>query len=134
MPRPRRSCRSSSWLPTTCPATRSRIAAWRVCFLVIAPPGGWPNQSSAAAPGKPALTVSRCMIMHYSVNPIPVGILGASGYAGRELCALVARHPRFSLVFATANEQRGQIVHVGGKDLTFAASDDVSLSQAAVVF
>jgi N-acetyl-gamma-glutamyl-phosphate reductase len=74
------------------------------------------------------------MIMHYSVNTIPVGILGASGYAGRELCALVARHPRFSLVFATANERRGQTVRLGGKDLTFAASDDVSLSQAAVVF
>jgi N-acetyl-gamma-glutamyl-phosphate reductase len=74
------------------------------------------------------------MIMHYSVNTIPVGILGASGYAGRELCALVARHPRFSLAFATANEQRGQTVRLGGKDVTFAAPEEVSLSQAAVVF
>jgi N-acetyl-gamma-glutamyl-phosphate reductase len=72
--------------------------------------------------------------MHYNVNTIPVGILGASGYAGRELCALVARHPRFSLAFATANEQRGQTVRLGGAEVTFAASDDVSLSQAAVVF
>ena len=48
--------------------------------------------------------------MHYyalCVNKIPVGVLGASGYAGRELCALIARHPRFALAFATANEQRG---------------------------
>jgi N-acetyl-gamma-glutamyl-phosphate reductase len=74
------------------------------------------------------------MIMHYSVNTIPVGILGASGYAGRELCTLVARHPRFALAFATANEQRGQTVRLGGKDVTFAASEDVSLSQATVVF
>jgi N-acetyl-gamma-glutamyl-phosphate reductase len=74
------------------------------------------------------------MIMHYSVNTIPVGILGASGYAGRELCALVARHPRFALAFATANEQRGQTVRLAGKDVTFAAPDDVDLSQAAVVF
>jgi N-acetyl-gamma-glutamyl-phosphate reductase len=74
------------------------------------------------------------MIMHYNVNTIPVGILGASGYAGRELCALVARHPRFSLAFATANEQRGQTVRFGGTEVTFVASEEVSLSQAAVVF
>ena len=51
--------------------------------------------------------------MHYYalfVNKIPVGVLGASGYAGRELCALVLRHPRLSLAFATANEQRGATV------------------------
>lgn len=74
------------------------------------------------------------MIMHYNVNTIPVGVLGASGYAGREICALVARHPRFSLAFATANEQRGQRVRVGGREIVFAAPDDVTLSDAAVVF
>jgi N-acetyl-gamma-glutamyl-phosphate reductase len=74
------------------------------------------------------------MIMHYNVNTIPVGVLGASGYAGRELCALVARHPRFELAFATANEQRGQRVRLGGREITFAAPDDVRLSDAAVVF
>jgi N-acetyl-gamma-glutamyl-phosphate reductase len=74
------------------------------------------------------------MIMHYSVNTIPVGILGASGYAGRELCSLVGRHPRFSLAFATANEQRGQTVRLGGRDVTFTGSDDAALDEAAVVF
>lgn len=74
------------------------------------------------------------MIMHYNVNTVPVGILGASGYAGRELCALVARHPRFSLAFATANEQSGQTARLGGRDVTFVSADDVSLSDAAVVF
>jgi N-acetyl-gamma-glutamyl-phosphate reductase len=74
------------------------------------------------------------MIMHYSVNTVPVGVLGASGYAGREICALVARHPRFSLAFATANEQRGQRVRLGGREVTFSAPDDVTLSDAAVVF
>jgi N-acetyl-gamma-glutamyl-phosphate reductase len=74
------------------------------------------------------------MIMHYNVNTIPVGVLGASGYAGREICALVARHPRFTLVFATANEQRGQRVRLGGREVTFAAPDDVQLSDVAVVF
>jgi N-acetyl-gamma-glutamyl-phosphate reductase len=74
------------------------------------------------------------MIMHYIVNIIPVGVLGASGYAGREICALVVRHPRFALVFATANEQSGQRVRLGGKDVTFAAPDGVKLSDAAVIF
>jgi N-acetyl-gamma-glutamyl-phosphate reductase len=72
--------------------------------------------------------------MHYNVNTVPVGVLGASGYAGREICALVARHPRFALAFATANEQRGQRIRLGGREVTFAAPDDVQLSDAAVVF
>lgn len=74
------------------------------------------------------------MIMHYTVNTIPVGVLGASGYAGRELCSLVARHPRFSLAFATANEQRGQSVRLGGRDVTFSAPDEVDLASASLVF
>jgi N-acetyl-gamma-glutamyl-phosphate reductase len=74
------------------------------------------------------------MIMHYTVNTIPVGVLGASGYAGRELCSLIARHPRFSLAFATANEQRGQSVRLAGRTVTFAATDDVDLSNATLVF
>ena len=68
------------------------------------------------------------------MNRIPVGVLGASGYAGRELCALVAQHPRFTLVFATANEQRGQRLRVGRLEMTFTSSDDAPLSRAAVVF
>ncbi len=74
------------------------------------------------------------MIMHYSVNRIPVGVLGASGYAGRELCVLIAQHPRFSLAFATANEQRGQTVRLGRRDVTFTATDDAPLGDAEVVF
>lgn len=68
------------------------------------------------------------------VNMIPVGVLGASGYAGRELCALVARHPRFALAFATAHEQRGERVRVGGRDITFIASDEAPLDHVAIVF
>ena len=74
------------------------------------------------------------MIMHCGVNRIPVGVLGASGYAGRELCALIAQHPRFSLAFATANEQRGQTVRLGRHDITFTATDDAPLGDAALVF
>lgn len=75
--------------------------------------------------------------MHYYalfVNKIPVGVLGASGYAGRELCALILRHPALSLAFATANEQRGTTVRVGGRDLTFIAPDDAQLMEAELVF
>jgi len=43
------------------------------------------------------------------VHKIPIGILGASGYAGRELCALVARHPALDLAFASANERRASV-------------------------
>ncbi|MEP6619235.1 MAG: N-acetyl-gamma-glutamyl-phosphate reductase [bacterium] len=68
------------------------------------------------------------------MNKIPVGILGASGYAGRELSALIMQHPRFSLAFATANEQRGQRVRFGRKELTFTASDDANLGSVALVF
>jgi N-acetyl-gamma-glutamyl-phosphate reductase len=75
--------------------------------------------------------------MHYYaliVNKIPVGVLGASGYAGRELCALIQRHPSLSLVFATANDQRGTTVRVAGRDVTFVAPDDADLAGAELVF
>src|SRR4051794_1988155 len=62
-----------------------------------------------------------------SVNKISVGVLGASGYAGRELCALISRHPSLSLAFATANDQRGATVRLGGCEVTFVASDDADL-------
>jgi N-acetyl-gamma-glutamyl-phosphate reductase len=75
--------------------------------------------------------------MHYyafCVNKTPVGVLGASGYAGRELCALIQRHPNLSLAFATANDQRGATVRLGGRDVTFVAPDDVRLEEAELVF
>ena len=69
-----------------------------------------------------------------SVTKIPVGVLGASGYAGRELCQLISRHPALDLVFATANDQRGSTVRVGGRDVTFVASEDALLGSAELVF
>lgn len=75
--------------------------------------------------------------MHYyalSVGKIPVGILGASGYAGRELCALVEGHPQMTLAFATANEQRGTSARVRGREITYVAGDDARLSDAELVF
>jgi N-acetyl-gamma-glutamyl-phosphate reductase len=72
--------------------------------------------------------------MHSSVNTIPVGVLGASGYAGRELCALLMQHPRFNLAFATANNQRGESFAVGQRRVEFIDGEKADLSSAAVIF
>lgn len=68
------------------------------------------------------------------MHKIPVGVLGASGYAGRELCVLAERHPALKLVFATAHEQRGRELQVGGAKLKFIATDDARLEDAELVF
>jgi N-acetyl-gamma-glutamyl-phosphate reductase len=69
------------------------------------------------------------------VHRIPVGVLGASGYAGRELCALIAGHSGVELAFATANEQRGERLAVdGGSSITFVAPEEARLSDATLVF
>ena len=65
----------------------------------------------------------------------PIGVLGASGYAGRELCALIQRHPKLELAFATANEQRGKRAELpGGGQVTFVATDDAPLRDAELIF
>lgn len=68
------------------------------------------------------------------MNKLPVGVLGGSGYAGRELCALVLRHPGLELRFATANERRGERARIAGSDVTFVAPDEAPLADAALVF
>jgi len=65
---------------------------------------------------------------------MPVGVLGASGYAGRELCALILDHPELELSFATANDQRGATVRIGRHAISFVATEDVRLADAALVF
>ena len=75
--------------------------------------------------------------VHYyalPVNKIPVGVLGASGYAGRELCRLVWGHPNLELAFATANDQRGATVRVVGRELQFVATEDADLGQVELIF
>jgi len=68
------------------------------------------------------------------MHNIPVGVLGASGYAGRELCRLVLGHPSLSLAFASANEQRGQRAVFSGREVVFSATDDAPLGEAKLVF
>lgn len=68
------------------------------------------------------------------MHKLSVGVLGASGYAGRELCALLAHHPGAELAFATANERRGERVRIAGREITFIAPDDAPLHRAGLVF
>jgi len=68
------------------------------------------------------------------MHKVPVGVLGASGYAGRELCGLIARHPGLSLAFASANEQRGQRAIIAGSQVTYVATEDAPLKEAEIVF
>jgi N-acetyl-gamma-glutamyl-phosphate reductase len=66
------------------------------------------------------------------------GVLGASGYSGRELCALIAGHPRLSLAFATANTQRGSRLRLRANgamhDVSLIAPDEADLAGADIVF
>jgi N-acetyl-gamma-glutamyl-phosphate reductase len=68
------------------------------------------------------------------MHRIPVGVLGASGYAGRELCALLAGHPVFDLTFATANERRGEQLVLPSGPVTLIATDDAPLGKVDLVF
>lgn len=68
------------------------------------------------------------------MHKIPVGVLGASGYAGRELCAIINGHPQLELAFATANAQRGERANLGGREVAFVATDDARLGDAELVF
>ncbi len=68
------------------------------------------------------------------VHKYPVGVLGASGYAGRELCALVARHPALTLAFAAAHERQGECVRIAGRALTYIGAADAPLGNVALVF
>jgi N-acetyl-gamma-glutamyl-phosphate reductase len=70
---------------------------------------------------------------------IRVAVAGASGYAGGELLRLIAGHPEFELVAATAHSQAGTplaLVHpqLAGLDLTLGVTDAATLSDADLVF
>jgi len=70
----------------------------------------------------------------FGVHKLAIGVLGASGYAGRELCELVARHPAARLAFATAGDREGTSACFGGQDVTFVAAENARLGDAQLVF
>ncbi|MFI7553594.1 N-acetyl-gamma-glutamyl-phosphate reductase [Micromonospora sediminimaris] len=70
---------------------------------------------------------------------IRAAVAGASGYAGGELLRLLAGHPEFDLVAATAHSQAGQrldAVHpqLTGLDVTLGATAPEVLAEADLVF
>jgi len=70
---------------------------------------------------------------------IRVAVAGASGYAGGELLRLIAGHPEFELVAATAHSQAGTplaLVHpqLTGLDLPLGVTDAAGLTDADLVF
>jgi N-acetyl-gamma-glutamyl-phosphate reductase len=70
---------------------------------------------------------------------IRVAVAGASGYAGGELLRLLAGHPEFDLVAATAHSRAGTHVtavhpQLTGLDLTLGATEATTLSDADLVF
>ena len=70
---------------------------------------------------------------------IRVAVAGASGYAGGELLRLLAGHPEFDLVAATAHSRAGAHVtavhpQLVGLDLTLSATDVAGLADADLVF
>jgi N-acetyl-gamma-glutamyl-phosphate reductase len=70
----------------------------------------------------------------FNMHKLPVGVLGASGYAGQELCRLVDRHPAFELRFAAAHSRAGERLRLADREITLAAVDSAPLSDVAVVF
>ncbi|MEE6210647.1 N-acetyl-gamma-glutamyl-phosphate reductase [Salarchaeum sp. III] len=59
-----------------------------------------------------------------------VGVVGASGFTGGELCRLVSAHPEFDLVTATSREYANKTVgsvhpNLRGLDLRFSHPDDL---------
>ncbi|GAB1693007.1 N-acetyl-gamma-glutamyl-phosphate reductase [Krasilnikovia sp. M28-CT-15] len=70
---------------------------------------------------------------------VRVAVAGASGYAGGELLRLIAGHPEFDLVAASAHTQAGAPVtavhpQLAGLDLTLTETDPATLADADLVF
>src|SRR5207247_9831603 len=57
-------------------------------------------------------------------SPVPVGVLGGSGYVGQELLRLLAGHPGASVAFAAAESAAGE--RRGGVELVRIADAPVA--------
>ncbi|MEP7347090.1 MAG: N-acetyl-gamma-glutamyl-phosphate reductase [Gemmatimonadaceae bacterium] len=68
------------------------------------------------------------------MHRIPVGILGGSGYAGRELGRIIGSHPQFEVAFVTANERRGELFAAGTRELIMLPADEAPLASVELVF
>lgn len=68
-----------------------------------------------------------------NLNTTRAAILGASGYTGLELLALLQRHPRMSVDFASSESGAGEPVRAGGS-LRYVRADAVPFDAVDVVF
>lgn len=73
-------------------------------------------------------------IYSYTMNEIcfRAGVLGASGYTGRELVRLIERHPRLRLAFATSESEAGTALPGGGGQ--YVRAEEVDFGAADIVF
>jgi N-acetyl-gamma-glutamyl-phosphate reductase len=65
-------------------------------------------------------------------KPYTAAILGATGYTGQELVALLARHSRIRATFVSSESEAGQAA--GGSGLRYVRAEDVPLGDVDVVF
>ena len=61
-----------------------------------------------------------------------VGIIGATGYTGQELLALLGRHPGFEIGFATSEAEAGK--SVPGHKIRYQSAASVDLGSVDIVF
>lgn len=65
-------------------------------------------------------------------SSLRAAVIGATGYTGQELVALLRRHPRFSLAYATSEGEAGR--SVPGAELEYVPAAEVPLGDVDVVF
>ena len=68
------------------------------------------------------------------MHKFSIGVLGASGYTGRELCGLIIRHPALELAFSSASSQAGTSARIAGREIDFIETEDAPLGNADLVF
>lgn len=68
-------------------------------------------------------------------HAIRAGVIGATGYTGRELVGLLGRHPRAEVVVATSESEAGQPLRVGrGQTVALVRAEDAALGECDIVF
>lgn len=68
------------------------------------------------------------------MHKFSIGVLGASGYTGRELCSLIIQHPAFELAFSSASSQAGTTARIAGTEVSFIETENAPLENADLVF
>lgn len=74
--------------------------------------------------------------MHES-SLLPVGVLGATGYTGREMVRLITGHPRLRVAFATSESEAGKPLNRvvrGAPDIPMIRAEDARLEEVEAVF